>query len=280
MWRSPLCHALSTSLRRPAPRAASRLLTSPASPSSPSPPPSSPSPSAEEAEMSAYEVKKLMRLVNVEALKTRLIAEEGKEVIGYGELLTACEKAGVARSVDEAVEFAKVLDDAGVVILFRDRVFLRPDKVVELVTSSVPLALTSEDDPRREELKRLQEQKEEIDRQAHQQVRRILWIGLGVTVMQVGVFFRLTFWEFSWDVMEPVAFFTTAAGLVISYSYFMFTSKDPSYRDLMKTIFLSRQRKLLKKHNFDVVRFQELRDKCQCPLDKHYMNRNLVHKDA
>lgn len=214
------------------------------------------------------EAKKLMRLVNVEALKMKLGAE-GKEVIGYSELLEACEHMGVAKSVDEARSFAKVLDEAGVVLLFRDKVYLHPDKVVDLVRRAVPLALTPENDPRREELKQLQEKKEEIDMLAHMQVRRILWTGLLFSVAQVGLFFRLTFWEFSWDVMEPIAFFTTATGLVISYAYFLFTSRDPTYQDLMKRLFLSRQRKLIKKHNFDVARFMELQKKCKSPLDAH-----------
>lgn len=74
------------------------------------------------------EAKKLMRLVNVEALKKKL-GMEGKEVIGYPELLEACSSMGVARTIDEANAFARVLDDAGVVLLFRDKVYLHPDKV-------------------------------------------------------------------------------------------------------------------------------------------------------
>lgn len=69
-----------------------------------------------------------MRLVNVEALKKKL-GMEGKEVIGYPELLEACSSMGVARTIDEAIAFARVLDDAGVVLLFRDKVYLHPDKV-------------------------------------------------------------------------------------------------------------------------------------------------------
>lgn len=232
-----------------------------------------------EGGISLGEVKKLMKLVNVEALKTKL-GEEGREVIGYTELLKTCESMGVARSVDEAASFAKVLDDAGVVLLFRDKVYLHPDKVVELVRRSVPLALTPEDDPRRDELRKLEERKEEIDRQAHRQVRLMLWSGLGVAILQVGLFFRLTFWEFSWDVMEPIAFFTTASGLVIGYAYFMITSKDPTYQDLMKTLFLSRQRKLFKKYQFDIDRFKELRDKCKNPLERKKINENLVLEDV
>lgn len=221
------------------------------------------------------EAKKLMRLVNVESLKTKLEIE-GKEVIGYSELLKACESMGIARSLDEAIAFARVLDEAGVVLLFRDKVYLHPDKVVDLIRRAVPLALTPEDDPIRDELKRLQEKKEEIDVLAHKQVRRILWSGLGLAMVQVGLFFRLTFWEFSWDVMEPIAFFTTATGIVMGYAYFLFTSRDPTYQDLMKRLFLSRQRKLFKKHKFDIDRLKELQNKCKTSLDASASIRNRV----
>ncbi|PON69538.1 Coiled-coil domain containing protein 109, C-terminal [Parasponia andersonii] len=225
--------------------------------------------------ISFAEAKRLMRLVNVEELKVRLGAE-GKEVIPYCELLEACESIGVARSPDEAAAFARILDEAGVVLLFRDKVYLHPDKVVDLVRRAVPIALTSDDDPMRDELKMLQEKKEEIDVMAHQQVRRVLWTGLFLAMLQVGLFFRLTFWEFSWDVMEPIAFFTTATGLVIGYAYFMITSRDPTYQDLMKRLFLNRQRKLIKKYNFDCERFKELQRKCRTSLDATTSIRNRV----
>lgn len=134
-----------------------------------------------------------------------------------------------------------------------------------MVRKAVPLSLLPVDDPCNIELKKLQEKKEEIDMLAHKQVRRILWTGLGLAVVQVGLFFRLTFWEFSWDVMEPIAFFTTTTGLVIGYAYFLITSRDPSYQDMLKRLFLSRQRKLIKLHNFDVQRLMELQKKCRVP---------------
>ncbi|KAJ0509688.1 putative calcium uniporter protein [Helianthus annuus] len=166
--------------------------------------------------ISYAEAKKLMRLLNVEALK-RKFGTEGKEVIGYSELLQACETTGVCKSLPEAKAFATVLDEAGVVLIFRDKVYLHPDKVVDLVRRAVPLALTPDDDPRREELKTLQAKQEEIDRLAHQQVRWILYSGLGFSLAQIGLFFRLTFWEFSWDVMEPIAFFATTSGIIVGY---------------------------------------------------------------
>lgn len=220
----------------------------------------------EEDRISYSEAKRLMRLVNVEALKMKLGMED-KEVIPYKELLEACESMGVAKSSDEAATFARVLDEAGIVLLFRDKVYLHPDKVVDLVRNAVPLALLPENHPSNSELKKLQEKKEEIDRLAHKQVRRILWTGLGLSMLHVGLFFRLTFWEFSWDVMEPIAFFATASGIVVGYAYFLFTSRDPTYQDFRKRLFLSRQRRLIKKYNFDLEKFKELQMKCKSPLD-------------
>ncbi|KAF9661926.1 hypothetical protein SADUNF_Sadunf19G0119700 [Salix dunnii] len=296
------------------------------------------------------EAKRMMRLVNVEALKMKL-GMETKEIIPYSDLLEACQSMGIARSYDEAVTFAGVLDDAGVVLLFGDKVYLHPDKVgvaainsslqlplslisvrvyassisfspfiqhlfkisisftitdlllslligmtigdihnpfcvygaakevVYLIKRALPLALTPEDNLAREELKILQEKKEEIDVLAQKQVRRILYSGLCLALLQVGLFFRLTFWEFSWDVMEPIAFFGTTGSMVIGYAYFLITARDPTYQDLMKRLFLSRQRKLFKKLNFDVERFKELQLKLKSPLDVTASIKNRVEME-
>ncbi|KAF2282778.1 hypothetical protein GH714_043280 [Hevea brasiliensis] len=180
-----------------------------------------------------------------------------------------CKSMGIARSQDEAIEFARALmmpalsfssGTRSISILTRYPYLLSffSAQVVELVKRAMPLALTHEDDPVRIELKTLQERKEEIDILAHKQVQRILWCGLGLGLLQVGLFFRLTFWEFSWDVMEPIGFLSLPL------------------------------RKLFKKQKFDVERFKELQKKCKTPLDAttSLKNRGLeveledaIHKD-
>lgn len=87
--------------------------------------------------MTYGEARRLMRLVNVEALKEKL-GMEGKDVIPYDDLIGACRSMGVAKSTDEAAAFARVLDDAGVVLLFRDKVYLHPDKVSYLLYFFLP----------------------------------------------------------------------------------------------------------------------------------------------
>ncbi|KAL5974912.1 hypothetical protein ACLOJK_031588 [Asimina triloba] len=219
-----------------------------------------------EDSISSSEAKKLLRLVNVEDLKRKL-GMDGGEVIGYPDLLRECESMGVARSSEEAAAFARVLDEAGVVLLFRDKVYLHPEKVVELLRKALPLELTPENDPSRGELNELLKRKEELDTMAHRHVRRILWSGLGFLVIQVSLFFRLTFWEFSWDVMEPITFFTTMTGIVVGYTYFLLTSGDPTYQDLTNRLYSSRRNRLYKKKNFDIQRFMDLQKRTKCPLE-------------
>ncbi|PWA43747.1 Coiled-coil domain containing protein 109, C-terminal [Artemisia annua] len=153
--------------------------------------------------VSQEKTNRVMRSVDVDALKKKL-GTGGNEVVGYSELLQACQSIGVAKTVEEAKEVAKVFDDAGAIFIFRDKVHLHPNKVLDMVRRAVPLALMPEDDPQKKELKKLQAKQEEIDVLAHKQVRNILWGGLGLLLAQASLFFRLTFWEFSWDVIVRI----------------------------------------------------------------------------
>ncbi|KAG2256694.1 hypothetical protein Bca52824_075988 [Brassica carinata] len=177
-------------------------------------------------EITLTEAKKLMRL------------EPGRYIVPYSALLEASQGMGLVRSPDEAHVFARVLDDAGVVLIFRDKVYLHPDKVVDLIRRVFPTDETPEEAQIKEEFNKMRTMKEEIDVLAHRQVRKILWFGLATAIVQISLFVRLTFWEFSWDVMEPITFFATVTSIILGYAYFLITSSDPTYQDLMKRLFL------------------------------------------
>lgn len=83
----------------------------------------------EKKEITMAEAKKLMRLVNVDEMKKKLVGLADKEIVSYTALVDASQGLGIARSLDEAHAFARVLDDAGVILIFRDKVYLHPDKV-------------------------------------------------------------------------------------------------------------------------------------------------------
>lgn len=115
------------------------------------------------------------------------------------------------------------------------------------------------DDPMRKELEELEKQKGEIDRKAESLVRRELWGGLGFLVVQTAGFMRLTFWELSWDVMEPICFYVTSMYFMAGYAFFLRTSREPSFEGFFESRFRTKQKKLMEMNNFDLSRYNELK---------------------
>ena len=50
---------------------------------------------------------------------------------------------------------------------------------------------------------------------------------------QFGFLARLTWWEYSWDIMEPVTYFVTYGTSLIMYAYFVLTREVSSLSSLM-----------------------------------------------
>lgn len=63
----------------------------------------------------------------------------------------------------------------------------------------------------------------------------LTWVGLGLMGVQFGVLARLTWWEYSWDIMEPVTYFVTYGTAMAVYAYFVLT-KQVSYFLFFKNI--------------------------------------------
>ena len=49
----------------------------------------------------------------------------------------------------------------------------------------------------------------------------VLWAGLVLLLVQWSLFLRLTFWELSWDVMEPISYFFSSLWGIVAYCYFL-----------------------------------------------------------
>lgn len=87
------------------------------------------------------------------------------------------------------------------------------------------------------ELLPLEQQRIKLDELARRRTNILLWSGLGGKItlvflscnnyvfvlamsLQFGFFAQLTWGEYSWDIMEPVTYFTTCATLIGIYVYF------------------------------------------------------------
>lgn len=112
------------------------------------------------------------------------------------------------------------------------------------------------------ELNQMEEEKTEIDKKAESLVRRELWCGLGYFVIQTAALMRLTFWELSWDVMEPICFYITSFYCMAGYTFFLKTSKEPSFEGFFQSRLVAKQKRLMKLQNFDLERYNELKRAC------------------
>ncbi|PKA49611.1 hypothetical protein AXF42_Ash004152 [Apostasia shenzhenica] len=205
--------------------------------------------------ISRQDAMKLLKASRIEAVRARL-REISKSCISYSEFAEICSEAaggtdGIAR------EIVAALDNSGAVIILRDVVVLRPEQLARAIESVIPMQRRS--DPLREELRDMEAKKLEIDGKAEMQVKRELWTGLGLVLLQTAGFMRLTFWELSWDVMEPICFFAASFYFIIGYGFFLRTSREPSFEGLFASRFARRQRRLMKAQSFDLPRFNQLR---------------------
>ncbi|KAL3514599.1 hypothetical protein ACH5RR_027316 [Cinchona calisaya] len=214
-----------------------------------------PAPKPEVGGITVTDAKKILRSVQLEKLRLRL-REIPMNSISYYEYVKIC--VDVCENSEEGLEFAKMLDEAGSVIVVGNVVFLRPDQVAKSLEQMISQSIVRPNDPRRRELDQLEKQKAFIDKKAELQVRRELYCGLGFLVLQTLGFMRLTFWELNWDVMEPICFFVTSLHFVLAYGFFLSTSKEPSFEGYFRRRFKVKQRKLMETYNFDIEKYNQL----------------------
>ncbi|KFM80192.1 Calcium uniporter protein, mitochondrial, partial [Stegodyphus mimosarum] len=77
---------------------------------------------------------------------------------------------------------------------------------------------------------------------------------------QFGVLARLTWWEYSWDIMEPVTYFITYGTTIAMYAYFVLTRQEYVLPDVFDRQTLFGFHKQAQKMGLDVKRYNQLKD--------------------
>lgn len=67
--------------------------------------------------------------------------------------------------------------------------------------------------------------KAQLSRTAEFHSSRALWVGLALLSVQGGALAWLTWWVYSWDVMEPVTYFITYATSMGAFAYYVLTKQ-------------------------------------------------------
>lgn len=225
-------------------------------------------------QISTEDGRRLLKFVRLEALKNRL-QRIHNDCISYEELLRVCMESIEGSSKEEATGLAKLLDESGHILILNNTVYLHPDKIARAFEKAMPVSLAPKRDLCGEELEKLEKEKAEIDQKAKSHAMTELRLGLGFFGLHTVGIMRLTFWELSWDVMEPICFFLGSIYFMAGYLFFLNTSTNLSFKSLFNARFRAKQSRLMKKRNFDVKRLKKLRMVFGIGLQPSYSGRGV-----
>ncbi|XP_017556888.1 calcium uniporter regulatory subunit MCUb, mitochondrial [Pygocentrus nattereri] len=112
----------------------------------------------------------------------------------------------------------------------------------------------------KQELMPLEQMKAQLDLRAERSSSRALWVGLALLSVQGGALAWLTWWVYSWDVMEPVTYFITYSTSIGIYAYYVLTKQDYVYPDAKDRQFLHYFYKGARRQQFSVQKYNRLKD--------------------
>ncbi|CAH8354218.1 unnamed protein product [Eruca vesicaria subsp. sativa] len=220
----------------------------------PPPTPENTSPGIAQA-VTMADVKKLMRAAEMEMVRTRL-REMGEKWVSYSEFVRVCGEND--SDPEQGNRVANMLEEGGDVIVLGNFVCLKPDELTNAVAGLIPTHESTHDAATRQEFEQLEVIKSDIDKRAETMAKRELYAGLGLVIAPTIGCFRLTFWELSWDVMEPICYYVSMGYFMAGYGFFLRTSKEPTFGGFFKSRFEKKQIQLIKSLGFDIDRFTKL----------------------
>ncbi|KAK2918869.1 calcium uniporter regulatory subunit MCUb, mitochondrial-like isoform X2 [Channa argus] len=115
----------------------------------------------------------------------------------------------------------------------------------------------------KQELSPLETMKAQLCQKAEMKTSKVLWTGLALLSVQGGALAWLTWWVYSWDVMEPVTYFLTYSTSIGVFAYYVLTKQDYVYPDAKDRQFLHYFYKGASKKKFNVTKYNELKDELE-----------------
>jgi len=204
------------------------------------------------------------------AVRARLEADK-REQISFREYLTICNEVGIGEV--EAARLAKSLSDAGVIYhlptskdpLIADTVFLQPHRISNLIHAAfnvnklfTGVKSVEEYESLKKEYEDLLAQKNILDHKAVRSANRWIFVSGAYMIGQAAVLARLTWWEFSWDIMEPITYFITFATGILGWIYFAVSKQEYTYQNLRDRMAAKKRSKLYASYGFNLERFNQL----------------------
>eukprot|EP00611_Tribonema_gayanum_P022823 TRINITY_DN4668_c0_g1_i1.p1 TRINITY_DN4668_c0_g1~~TRINITY_DN4668_c0_g1_i1.p1 ORF type:complete len:422 (-),score=86.13 TRINITY_DN4668_c0_g1_i1:490-1755(-) len=194
------------------------------------------------------ELPSLLEKARMLELRARLDTDERRSM-PFSQFAAICEDCDIPG--DEADDVAAVLHKAGFVLHFaldpelKNTVYLKPDEVLEDLFSRYALhspllqhlsrrttELESSAAAVEEVLKPLKSLQAALDDRAAVTANRYIWGLTSGILAGAGAYWYLVYVHFSWDIMEPVTFFTGLGVSTIGYTWWMATNKSYEYSNV------------------------------------------------
>ncbi|KAJ6565475.1 hypothetical protein DFH09DRAFT_466480 [Mycena vulgaris] len=100
--------------------------------------------------------------------------------------------------------------------------------------------------------------KRACDREAHRGAQRMATAGFGVLAVYWGTVARLTFWDYGWEVMEPITYLSGLSTVMAGYLWFLYQGREVSYSSVLDRSISARRETLYKARGFDIERWMDL----------------------
>ncbi|KZT43406.1 hypothetical protein SISSUDRAFT_997659 [Sistotremastrum suecicum HHB10207 ss-3] len=110
-----------------------------------------------------------------------------------------------------------------------------------------------------EEIERMSLIKRECDLEAHRGARRTAVGGLGLLVVYWGAVARLTFWDYGWDIMEPVTYLSGLSTVIVGYLWFLYHNREVSYTSVLSQSISARRDTLYRSRGLDLDLWADMR---------------------
>lgn len=115
----------------------------------------------------------------------------------------------------------------------------------------------------KQELLPLEKENDRLVGLANRSANRLLWLGLGLMGFQFGGLARLVWYEYSWDIIEPVSYFVTYSSVIAGYAYYLITKQQNNYDVMESRAYRTKLHRLAARERFDIDRLAFLRRRVQ-----------------
>jgi len=200
------------------------------------------------------------------------LAEELEEVAKTKDTMTMSElrefvrqHQGGTKTESEITATMKLLEDSGRVLVLEDLVYLHPREVTNAVLRALPGVPGKVYGVSDRELQTIQAEFEELrsnyelaQRRAAARSSLVVYGGLMLLCCQLATFVRLTYYEFSWDVMEPISYFVGLSNAIMAYGFYLWNRQDFSFEIWQKGMQDRTAERSFRAKGFDIDRYISL----------------------